>query len=73
MPIIGNSALANSSSIERLATLSGLYILSVPPGFWANAVAAIASAGRKAVIAQRPRMFGFMSLPSPAAAPFPGL
>src|SRR5215470_15552268 len=56
-PIIGPSATNVASSwIDMLAGLSGLYILRVPPGFWANA----GPVRNVAVIASAPR-YGFIS------------
>src|ERR1700730_17410968 len=48
-PIIGPSAkTVDSSWIDMLAGLSGLYILKIPPCFWANAVSARDNASKSA-------------------------
>jgi hypothetical protein len=62
-PIIGPSATNVASSwIDMLAGLSGLYILRMPPGFWADAgPAATEATSIGATIANAPR-YRFISV-----------
>src|SRR5262245_16454138 len=56
-PIIGPSAKTVASSwIDMLAGLSGLYILNMPPGFWANAGSPANSRQQPSCQHQRARM-----------------
>src|SRR5205823_3157552 len=57
-PIIGPSAKTVASSwIDMLAGLSGLYILRIPPGFWASVALARVNIASAAPIAVTTRSF----------------
>jgi hypothetical protein len=68
-PIIGPSAkIVASSWIDMLAGLSGLYIRNMPPGFWADAGSATATAINATPVAKSTQRCRFIAVRLPRDA-----